>query len=158
MYWIPWTLFILLIGVDVIEWRRFRELLPVGMAGLVTAGVQLGLPEFMGASLFDIGPISSTAAVTLLLQSLGGPVFAMWFAQRTTPERVPVLRVLHFTALSFCVERVAYAAGRLAYTASWHLGWSLLYNVTWYLVIWKVHAFCLTGTARAGQAVEKPHP
>lgn len=133
--------FLLLEGVVVVDRENLRKLAPAGLAGLILTGIHVGLPEpLVFLVLNDTGPISGNISLTLLVQAVGGPVAAMWFAQGvgTTPGAV-MIRILQFAGISLAFWWMAAEAGRVTWRGPVV---QFLVNLAWYTLVWMVHAYC----------------
>ncbi|HYF95999.1 MAG TPA: hypothetical protein VD969_27620 [Symbiobacteriaceae bacterium] len=140
--------FLFMLGTVVIERRRLRQLLPVGLVGLILTGIHIGLPEhFRYLVLTDTGPVAQDVPLTLLIQVVGGPVGAMWFAQGLGPTRsAAFVRIGQFSLVSLAFWWMAVEAGRVIW---WGPVWQFGFSLTWYTVIWRVHLYMQSHTQSA---------
>ncbi|HWI63277.1 MAG TPA: hypothetical protein VNT75_15670 [Symbiobacteriaceae bacterium] len=134
--------FLLLEGTALFRVRNLRRLVPAGMTGLLLTGIHVGLPqEWMFLKLVDTGPVSDNTALTLLLQSVGGPVAAMWFAQSLGPSvRTGIFRILQFSLMSMAFWWMAVEAGRAIWLGP---AVQMTVNMVWYSLVYLVHLYCL---------------
>lgn len=150
VYWVGFTVALILISLMVIDWRDVKRCLPAALAGLVLSGVLAGLPpEFRPLELSDTGPLRDNLGLTLFMQAINGPLVSLWYVQKAGPgHRLPLVRTLTFTALTTCWAWMAMESGRLQ-CAPWWAPWltGLIYSV-WFLLVWQVHVVA-GGTGKA---------
>lgn len=143
MYYVGMVYCFGIIGCLVIDWSRFRELLPATLTGLILAGTLVALPGLdLPYRLLDSTPLGDHWAITFALQMTVAPVISAWFAQGLPRHRrFPLGRILLFTLLLHSLQLMSAAAGKLAYAPWWEPAASCALAIASFSLIAHVHFY-----------------
>jgi hypothetical protein len=134
MFYLLQAVFIWILAVRFIEWRRLRSLLPYGFLGSFICMFQDRIGERFQLWVYrDQGLIHTHGEISTLISVSAAPLVAMWFIQGLQPEEAwPWKRILAFTLLGMLPELVALPLEKLIYGH----GWSIAASVAAYVGLW----------------------
>lgn len=155
MYHLIIFLLICLAGYLVVDWTRFRELLPAVLTGMLLAGVPSALPgldplyRFVGS-----GRLHDHWMILWIVQMGVAPVLTAWYAQglpRTRNAPLAWRRIVTFGLLCSGLEISGSLVGKLEYAPWWGPLNSFIMHLVFLGLIARVHSYtCACGSPHHG--------
>jgi hypothetical protein len=124
------------------DWRHWRDYYPTMLFAAVGDLFYELIAKDYPMWAMEPNGLPSSIIPMALLAFIGMPLSVFVYLSRFPENRTPIIRLLYillFTAIFVALEHFSVVFGAITYHHGWHLGWSLLFDIVMFFILYVHH-------------------